>query len=491
MLRNGLYNLLGGWARVVVSLLTISLLLRIVGVEEYGLLTLVLATTNLVTLAEAGLPAATTVFVARDRAAQNVADMSGTLTVCLAVTVVLATVTAGALWIGGGVTASLFSALNSAQRDVVTQSLRIAAIIIWFRLLQQIMVGVLQAFGRYGALNVIVTLQALLINLGMVAIAWSGGRTIWLIGWQALVGACCTIANAAICIHLLRSWQPRLTWQRQRAREIVTFSGYAWISSLGSALFTQGDRILVGGLLGLGPLGVYGAIASATTQINTLSGMVVQPLMPVISALTRDRERNTERILEHIKPAWQTLVFVAFGLGGAIFTLAPLVLRLAAPELDTPEYTRLLRLAAVLYTLYSLNALGFFVLLGSERARDCMIVNITSALATLTLIGLGAWYWGLAGAVMGNIGYSATLLFNFLALRGLSINSRSLLLWATMPILWAVSVIVLSLFAGDQTGVLLVLFAIQCGVLVAWYVVSQHTTLRSRLPVWPGGKAHL
>jgi Polysaccharide biosynthesis protein len=66
MLKNGFYNAAAGAVRVGLAILTIPVLIRLMGVEEYGLWALASAIVGIVTLAEAGLSTATTVFVSQD-----------------------------------------------------------------------------------------------------------------------------------------------------------------------------------------------------------------------------------------------------------------------------------------------------------------------------------------------------------------------------------------------------------------------------------------
>lgn len=68
MIKNGFYNVVGAVIRIGLTLLTIPLIIRLIGVEEYGLWTLVSTMIGIVGLAEAGLAVSTTVFLSRDLA---------------------------------------------------------------------------------------------------------------------------------------------------------------------------------------------------------------------------------------------------------------------------------------------------------------------------------------------------------------------------------------------------------------------------------------
>jgi O-antigen/teichoic acid export membrane protein len=108
LLKNGFYNTVGGILRIGLGIITIPLLIRQLGVEEYGLWTLASAVIGVVTLAEAGLSTATTVFVAQDLGEEDVDGLSQTLTVTVTMMLMMATLAAVSLWFGADLLTNLF-----------------------------------------------------------------------------------------------------------------------------------------------------------------------------------------------------------------------------------------------------------------------------------------------------------------------------------------------------------------------------------------------
>ncbi len=64
----------------------------------------------------------------------------------------------------------------------------------------------------------------------------------------------------------------------------MRYSLAAWLVVVGTVLFTQGDRLVVGAVLGTATLGVYAVITSTVLQINSLSATAVLPILPEISS---------------------------------------------------------------------------------------------------------------------------------------------------------------------------------------------------------------
>src|SRR6266508_1728975 len=133
MFKNGFYDVVSAAIRIGVSLLTVPVLIRIIGIEEYGLWALVSAAVGLLALADAGLSVSTTVFVARDLANKDYDGIAETLTVIIGAMLLLATLAALVFWLGAGTLAYLFPTLQERQRVVAEQALRISGLAIWAR----------------------------------------------------------------------------------------------------------------------------------------------------------------------------------------------------------------------------------------------------------------------------------------------------------------------------------------------------------------------
>ena len=239
MLKNGFYNTAAGVIRSGINILTIPILIRALGVEEYGLWTLASTVINVVTLAEAGLSTATTMFVSEDLAKEDFEGISQTLTVTGGAMLVLATVAAIGLGFGAEPIISSFGILNRSQHIIAVNTLQIGTIVVWTKLLQQVLVGIEQAYQRYDLLNLLNTFQSLLTGIGMIATAFLGGHTIELMQWQAIVGTIILIAHLYLTKIILKSTNIRLIWNQSKWSIVANYSIQTWFTSLGGVLFSQ------------------------------------------------------------------------------------------------------------------------------------------------------------------------------------------------------------------------------------------------------------
>lgn len=483
MLKNGLYNVIGALIRMVLSLLTIPLLIRLIGVEEYGLWTLTSHGDRNCGLAEAGLSISTTVFVSRDLGANDTEGFLQTLTVTLGSMLVLAMLAAIGMWLSAPLVVSFFPYLPLVQQQIAVQAFQLGGVVVWARLLQQVLVGLEQAYQRYGMMNLLNTAQAALINFGIIIIAWRGGRTIAMMQWQVIVSI------LVLALHIRFGWtllyqikNIRPHWNHIRAKEVASYSGMTWMTSLGGTLFGQFDRVIVGALLGTAELGIYAAITNIAVQINALSALPVQPLMPNLAALYLSPGKNLQVVYPKIKRATEINSAVALGLGMVLFALAPLITQFVGIDISDDVNTTLLRTAIIIYTLYSLNAVGYFILFSTNAVKINLIIVLLSGIFSILLITIGAKFAGLSGAIWGNAGYILTLLLNFVGIRELNIKIRHWAMWLYFPVIWFIAVMAVNVNIatfGQQFVKSCLVLTLELTILFVWFMLSQGFNIKN------------
>lgn len=474
LLKNGFYNSVAGLIRIGTGILIIPLLIRILGIEEYGLWTLASAVVVMVTLAEAGLSTTTTVFVSQDLGNIDVdgnvdADsLSQTLTVTFGAMLILATFAAVALWFGAEGIITLFPKLDRSQQLKLIQAIQIGGLVVATRLLQQALVGVEQAYQRYDLMNVLNTIQCVLLSGGMFAIATLGGNTVELMQWQFLTSSVSLLSHVWIVRSLLQSMNLRLNWNQQKATAVGSYSLMMWLNTLGSTLFSRGDRVIVGSLLGSHMVGVYAAITDVTAQINSFSALPVQPLLPSLSNLIGQQGIDRHRLKQQVKQATQINGLVALGMGANLITLAPLIVRIFFSNQTTREHITLFCIATAIYAFYSCHAVGYYSLLATKAVKTCALIQLLGSLSSLFLIAISAYYFGLIGAILGNCGYLITFLVTVFGMKRLSIRASYWFKWLLFPLSCFSIVLLFSFILYNHYIVMSLMFFIQNTILLLW-----------------------
>ena len=438
-LRNGLYNVGGQVVRGAIAVLAIPFMIRFLGIAEYGVWSLACAFLALLTVCEAGLSVAAAFFLSKDLATNDTREAGCTLAFILMSATLLSVAIAVLLWFAGPLLVRPLTAFGHAERGEAGRALQIAGLGAATLILQRTLVGVEQAFNRYGVINALDLAQALLTSLGLVTIAWWGGKTIVMMKWQVLASVLLLGAHVGVVTRLFRNHKLHFAWSGSKGREIVRYSIATWAATLGSAAFSQCDRLIVGGVLGAPVLGIYSAITGITSKINSFSGTAVQPLVPWLS---RDASTNVSGEAR-IRQAVHLNAIIAIGSGIFLYVLADWVIQIMIPGVSGPHEVLGLQIATVIYTLYSLNAPGHFILFAVGKPRTIAVVTVSGAIVSLVLIFAGARYFGLLGALAGNAGYLLLFMLTTSGLRNVGIALRHYLGWMALPLLGLTAAVVI------------------------------------------------
>jgi O-antigen/teichoic acid export membrane protein len=449
LLRNGVYNLIGGAIRVALGIAVIPILIRSLGIEEYGLWTLASSVLGVVNLAEAGLSTATTVFLSQDLREKNPRNISETITVSLIIIFLLATIAGISLYLSSGAIVSWYPDLSLSQSSNLLLALQIGALLIWFRLFQQVLIGVEQAYQRYDLINIVGTFSSVLTSLGMITISLSSGKTLQLMQYQLFTNFILFLIHIWLVKFLVGNIKFHLTFSK--ILEIGKYSSMMSITSIGGVLFTRVDRLVIGYVLGSKYLGIYSAITDIASQINALSAMAVQPL---ISSISNEINIRSKSVQKQVKKSLLANLYISLFLGILINTFAPFILSLLLKQkIEEVNDIFLLsfRLGTLIYSMYSINGSGYYVLLGTKRVGICSAISLIVGIFSIILIYLGAINLGLVGAILGNAGFLGVYAFTFFSMSTVDIPLSQYFKDVFYPIACLIIASTLLLFVGSST----------------------------------------
>jgi O-antigen/teichoic acid export membrane protein len=474
MIRNGFYNFAGSFIRQGLTFISIPILIHLIGIENYGLWTLVSSILGIAGLAESGLSLSSIVFLAQDLEEADHKEISKTLTVIVLGIFILATLWSSLLFIFADPITHLFKNLSVDQSLVVIHSLKIGGFLLWTRLVQQICTGIEQAYKQYRAIAIFTTAHTIMTNIGMIGVASQGFKVITLMQWCLFVNILTLIANIIFILFLLRQISLRFTWDQEKSLEVLKYSLSNWVLTIGSALFQQGDRLIVGALLGGKILGIYATLTSIAVQINILSATILQPVLPEISAV--NIIKNKYKKSKNLVSAFYVNTFIALGLGQLLLILAPVIIKVFLPEdLDLNEIF-FYRLMLLVYSIYSLNAIGYYILLGLRLTKISLLVQLGSGSLTLLLIYFLSIHMGLPGALIGNIGYLGVCLINYTAIKEIGMGTKIFLKPTINIILLFIIFSVLGLFITTSSFYLTLLSLIYIFLLIENLLFFKKTT---------------
>jgi lipopolysaccharide exporter len=141
-------------------------------------------------------------------------------------------------------------------------------------------------------------------------------RSVWAMVWGVLAG------NAArlVASYLIHPYRPRIHFDPQNAGELFRFGRWLLISSIVIFLFSQGDDIFVGKMLGVSLLGFY-QLAYKISNIATseIAGVIRQITFPVYAKM----ENRIDSLKNGYLKVLQTTLLMSLPITVLIFVLAP------------------------------------------------------------------------------------------------------------------------------------------------------------------------
>ena len=318
---NTVLNLLGRFVYVVGWALTAPFMLERLGVERFGLWSLITVISGLYLTFDLGLSHALTKFVAEFRASGDRRALRGIFTLGIALFSGLGLVMITLLVLFRTPVVAFFR-VGSELRDEAGWALIGAAVVYGLLNAYTSMSSVLSGLQRLDLWNQISILVTLLQLLGIWLVL------IWGMGIRGLV----VNTGIALAIGTILSWMvvrrlapeiridlsspSRPLWHRLRS-----FGAALQIINLGVLIQFQLDKVLFARFVSLGAVASYEFAFRLTSAFWALPSLLLTPLLPAVAHL--DALAEKERIARLYRRASRYVLALAFPLAGGMILFAP------------------------------------------------------------------------------------------------------------------------------------------------------------------------
>jgi len=466
--RNTVWNLLGYGAPMIVAVFCIPVLIRGLGKERFGVLTLAWALIGYASLFDLGLGRALTQLVARKLGTGEEREIPSLAWTSLLLMMLLGF--AGSLsillispWLAGrglNVPAEL-------QRETM-QSFRLLALSLPFVITTAGLRGLLEAHQRFGMINALRIPMGVFTFAGPLLVLPFSKSLLPVIG--VLVGGrvVAWAAHLLLCLRLLPELGCSVCWERSVIGPLLRFGGWMTATNVVGPLMVTLDRFFIGALVSMTAVAYYATPYEVVTKFLLLPVALMGVMFPAFSAgFAQDRERTAVLFGRSVK----SLFLVLFPIMLCTVALAQDGLKLWLGAEFAQHSFRVLQLLAVGVFINSLAFAPFTLLQGVGRP------DLTGTLHLIELpVYLGLLWWlittrGIEGAA---IAWTVRVVVDALFLFGMAkrylpgkgpIRLRTALLPATALLILAFA----ALLQGPIVKGLFLLGTILCFVLVTWF----------------------
>ena len=294
-LRNGLANLLAGALPVVIIIFTTPYVVNTLGSEHYGLLTLITAIIGYFAIIDINFTAGSLKYVSEFHASGNISKRDQTLTAGLLLYLLIGVV--GGVLIYGLADWLVTAVFNvpAADHELAASTLRLAAFGFLLGQMQSYLISIPQALRRYDQSAMFESVFGMLAPLANVLVLWLGGGLYEIVMVRVVLSVFNLAALAWIIRRLLPDSRP-IKPTRAVLGPLASFSGFSYLSRLATLAYAQGDKLIIGALVGMSALTYYAIPFMLANRVYGLSYRLSSVLLPAASSL--EAIKQLERMQE-------------------------------------------------------------------------------------------------------------------------------------------------------------------------------------------------
>jgi O-antigen/teichoic acid export membrane protein len=295
--KNTVINLLGQVLPLLVGIVTIPLLIKGLGTERFGVLTLAWMVIGYFSLFDLGLGRALTQIIAQRLGKEEASELPGLVWTALAIMAVMGVM-------GGGIAGALSPFLIAKVfkmpeqlRPETLQAFYILTASIPIVILSSGFVGILSAYQRFdllnavriplGLTNYIVPLLVLPFSTSLVPIT--------------LLLAICRLASCVaqywLCLRVMPSLRFEKRFMPREVKPLFGFGGWMTVSNIIGPLMVYLDRFVIGAVISVTAVAYYATPYEIVTKLWIISGALVATLFPTFAAHNNDDSGSTMQLL--------------------------------------------------------------------------------------------------------------------------------------------------------------------------------------------------
>jgi len=396
--RNTLWNLVGAGAPFLLGIITIPYLIRHLGVEAFGILTLVWALIGYFSLFDFGLGRALT-----QQVATKLASGMGEQVPNLVKTGLLFTAASGLI---GGVLLAVFANVLGCKwlnvsislQQASVSSLLIASLGIPLTTLTTGLRGVLEAYEDFPVVNLLrILLGAANFGLPVLSIMVFGPSLV--ITVASLIAARLIVLSAHI--YLVNK---RILTNRQRTkfnwiniRSLLSFGTWMTMSNIISPLMVTADRFIISSVLGASLVAYYTVPFDALFRLLIIPGAISTVLFPRLTSVIATDRQAAKRLYQKglkVVGAFMTAICLLTAVGSYWI----IKLWLGQDFANNSWYIASILSVGLIFN--AVAAIPFATIQATGNARTTAIIHLCEFIFYLPLLFILLRYMGLPGVAI-------------------------------------------------------------------------------------------
>ena len=286
---------------LVVGLVTIPILIKELGIDRFGVLTMAWIVIGYFSLFDLGLGRALTQIIAERLGKDAVRELPGLVWTGLSIMVVMGVI--GSVIAGGGSQVMIVKVFKiPAELHIETlYAFYILSASIPIVILSSGLVGILTAYQRFDLINY-VRFPLGLANYIVPLIVLNFSNSIFYITLSlALCRLVSCIAQYLLCLMIMPSLWTKKRFIAKEVKPLFHFGGWMTVSNVIGPVMVYMDRFLIGAIISVTAVAYYATPYEMVTKIWIVSGALVTTLFPAFaSGSDRDAKKKVQLLSKSI-----------------------------------------------------------------------------------------------------------------------------------------------------------------------------------------------
>ncbi len=397
VVRNTLWNLIGLGLPLMAAVIAIPLLVKGLGIERFGVLTLAWMLIGYFSLFDLGLGRALTKIAAEKLGAGKETEVPAIFWTVLTLMLLLGVVGAFIVtFLAPFLISSVLKISNNLAQETIN-SFYVLASGIPLVIITTGLRGLLEAKQEFGIVNVLRAPMGVLTFLGPVAVLPFSGNLVPISVVLVAVRALAWIAHLSFCFRVMPALRQAYLFEAKRVRPLLRFGGWMTVTNIVGPLMVYMDRFLIGSMISVTAVAYYVTPYEIVTKFLLVPAALVAVLFPAFSSsLVRDQSYTAQ--LYHLGTKAVLLALFPLALATIVFAKEGLTLWLSPEFADQGE--RVMQWLAMGIFLNGLAHIPFAFIQSAGRPDLTALLHLLE----LPLYLIALWWllriWGIEGAAI-------------------------------------------------------------------------------------------
>jgi O-antigen/teichoic acid export membrane protein len=466
--KNMVWNLLGSGAPMIVAVFCIPILIRGLGKNRFGVLTLAWSLIGYASLFDIGLGRALTQLIAKKLGAGEEREIPALVWTSLLFMLLLGLMGAAVvILISPWLVHRALNVPGELQTETLV-SFRLLGLSVPVVINTAGLRGLLEAHQHFGLINTLRIPMGVFTFAGPLLVLPFSKSLVLVVATLVAVRIIAWVTHLIVCLRVMPVLGRSVTWERSVVGPLLSFGGWMTVSNVVGPVMVTFDRFLIGALASMTSVAYYATPYEVVTKFLLVPGALIGVMFPAFStSFAQDGERTALLFGRSVK----SLLLLLFPLMLCTVALAQDGLKFwLGPEFAQHSF-RVLQWLAVGVFLNSLAQVPFALLQGVGKA------DLTAKVHLIELpLYLGLLWWlidartieGAAIAWTVRAAADALCLF-WMAKRFLPRTSPIRLQIVLWPMMVLVILTLAALIQGPIVKALFLMGIILCFAPVAWF----------------------